>query len=115
MQVTKLEDARAYEAAMHVGVAGLRLQGAEATKTDAFWCGLSYYLPGGRAERSSSKVERVYIVVQGKITVVTDQGETVLGPLDSCHIAPNEIRTVENRTNEVASMLVIVPNAPVTK
>ena len=33
MQVTKLKDAKRYEAANHFDVSALRLQGAEATKT----------------------------------------------------------------------------------
>lgn len=115
MQVTRLKGALRYEAAKHFDVTALRLQGAEATKTDTFWCGLSYYLPGGRAERGASPLERVYIVLDGEITVITNEGETVLGPLDSCHIAPDEMRAVENRTNRVATMLVIMPNAQVRK
>jgi hypothetical protein len=41
--------------------------------------------------------------------VVTDDGEETLGPLDSCRLAPNEARAVENRTNLPASMLVVMP------
>ena len=113
MQVTKFKDAKRYEAANHVDVSALRLQGGEASKTSAFWCGLSHYLPGGRAERGASDYERVYIVLDGEVTVTTDQGAIVLGAMDSVHIAPKEIRVVENRGNAVATMLVIVSNAKV--
>ena len=61
MQVTKFKDAKRYEAANHFDVSALRLQGQEATKTSTFWTGLSHYLPGGKAERSASDYERVYI------------------------------------------------------
>jgi quercetin dioxygenase-like cupin family protein len=113
MQVTKFNDAKRYEAANHVDVSALRLQGGEASKTSAFWCGLSHYLPGGRAERGASDYERVYMVLDGEVTVTTDQGTIVLGAMDSVHIAPKEIRVVENRGNAVATMLVIVSNAKV--
>jgi quercetin dioxygenase-like cupin family protein len=113
MQVTKIKDAKRYEAANHVDVSALRLQGGEASKTSAFWCGLSHYLPGGRAERGASDYERVYMVLDGEVTVTTDQGTTVLGAMDSVHIAPKEMRVVENRGNAVATMLVIVSNAKV--
>lgn len=113
MQVTKLKDAKRYEAANHFDVSALRLQGAEATKTATFWTGLSHYLPGGRADRGASDYERVYVVLDGEITITTDQGTATLGPLDSVHIAPKEMRTVENCTNQVATMLVIVSNAKV--
>jgi quercetin dioxygenase-like cupin family protein len=113
MQVTKIKDAKRYEAANHVDVSALRLQGGEASKTSTFWCGLSHYLPGGRAERGASDYERVYMVLDGEVTVTTDQGTTVLGAMDSVHIAPKEMRVVENRGNAVAIMLVIVSNAKV--
>lgn len=114
MQVTRINDAKAYEAAGHFDVASLRLQGHQASETDNFWCGLSHYLPGGRADMAGSPFEKVYVIVAGELTVITEAGETVLGPLDSCHIAASEARAVENRTNAVASMLVIVPNKPVS-
>jgi mannose-6-phosphate isomerase-like protein (cupin superfamily) len=113
MQVTKFKDARRYEAANHVDVSALRLQGAEATKTSTFWTGVSHYLPGGKAEKSASDYERVYMVLDGEITVTTDQGSIVLGPMDSVLIAPKETRIVENRANNVCTMLVIVSNAKV--
>jgi quercetin dioxygenase-like cupin family protein len=89
---------------------GFRLQGQEATQTQNFWVGLSQFLPGGGAEKGSSPTEKVYVVLEGEVTIVTNEGETVLGPLDSCLIAPNEERSVENRTNDIARMLVVSPN-----
>ena len=112
MQVTRINQAKPYAAAGHYDVASLRLQGHEASETDNFWCGLSYYLPGGRADMAGSPFEKVYVVIEGELTIITEDGETVLGPLDSCHIAASEARAVENRTNRVASMLVTVPNKP---
>jgi len=112
MDVTRIDDAKPYEAARHNDMIAPRLQWMEATATDNFWCGLSYFLPGGGAERSASPLERVYVVIDGEVTVITDAGETVLGPLDSCRIAPDEMRAVENRTNRVATMLVVMPNPP---
>ena len=43
------------------------------------------------------------------MTVKTDDDEVTLGPLDSCYLAPNEARSVENKTNVPASMLVVMP------
>lgn len=112
MQITRIDEAKPYEAARHVGVSALRLQGMEASATDTMWCGLSHYLPGGRAEKGSAPLERIYIVLDGEITVTTETGDAVLGPMDSCHIAAGEERTVENRANRVATMLVVMPNPP---
>ncbi len=44
------------------------------SKTSTFWIGLSHYLPGGKAEKSASDYERVYMVLDGEITVTTEQG-----------------------------------------
>ncbi len=108
MQVTRLADAKPYDAPKHFNMTGLRLQGFEASPTQGFWVGLSHFLPNGGAEASASPLERVYLVISGAMTVITDDGETVLGPLDSCHLAPGETREIINRTNQPASMLVIM-------
>jgi mannose-6-phosphate isomerase-like protein (cupin superfamily) len=109
MQVTRLASARPYDAPKHHDVRALRLQGFDASPVEGFWVGLSHYLPGGRAERDATPLEKVYVVVEGEIVVTTDEGEATLGPLDSCYLAAGEARTVENRTNLSASMLVVMP------
>ena len=115
MQVTKIAEAGAYEAPNHEGVSALRLQGFEASDATAFWVGFSRYEPGGRAARTASDTEKVYVVIDGEITVITDDGEAVLGPLDSCFLAVGEARALENRSGREASMLVLMQYAqPVT-
>lgn len=111
MQITRFNDAKPYSAPLHYGMVGLRLQGAEATQTDNFWVGLSQFLPGGGAAEDSSAVEKVYTVLNGEITVIKGGNEFVLGALDSCHIAAGELRSIENRTNQTVSMLVMMPYA----
>lgn len=108
MKVTRLNDAKPYAAAQHFKMEALRLQGLEASNIENFSCSLSYFLPGGGAERSASPNEKVYVVVEGEVTVITDDEEVVLHKLDSCLIGNNEFRSVENRSNTVATMLVIV-------
>ncbi len=109
MQVTRIEDAKPYEAPGHFAMTGLRLQGHEASDANNFWVGLSHFLPGGRADSSASNIEKVYVVLAGEVTVVTDDGETTLKAHDSCRLAPGERREIVNRTNQPASMLVIMP------
>ncbi|MDC7785027.1 cupin domain-containing protein [Rhodoplanes sp. TEM] len=108
MHVTRFTDAKPYEAKRHHAMVALQLQGGAESATEAFTCGLSHFLPGGGAEMSASAAEKLYVVVAGEVTVITDGGEVVLGPLDSCHLAPGEARAIENRGNAVASMLVIL-------
>ncbi len=43
------------------------------------------------------------------MTVTIAGKDTVLGPMDSCHIPPGEERQIVNRTNRVATMLVVMP------
>ena len=108
MQVTRVDSVAPYEAAKHQDVTAFRLQGFDASDLKAFWVGLSHYAPGGRAERDASGTEKVYVVVAGEITVITDAGEVVLGPLDSVYLEPGEARAVENRSGAIASMLVLM-------
>jgi len=109
MHVTRLADAKPYDAARHFDMVGLRLQGLDASPSEAFWVGLSHFLPGGGAESAASPLERVYVVVAGEVTVTTEAGETTLRAMDSCRLAPGETRAIVNRTNLPASMLVIMP------
>ena len=107
MQVTRLSEAKPYEANNHSGMRGLRLQGWDASATSAFWTGLSYFFPQGGAGFEASAVERVYVIIEGELTVITEKEEFVLRKMDSCFIPANEKRALENRTNEVVTMLVV--------
>lgn len=109
MHVTRLADAKPYEAPKHFAMTGLRLQGFDASPAASFWVGLSHFLPGGGAEMSASALERVYVVLSGAVTVVTEAGEATLTTMDSCHLAAGETRAIVNRTNQPASMLVVMP------
>ena len=108
MNVTRISEAKPYDAKGHFGMTALRLQGLEATPIQAFSVGLSHFLPGGGAEMSGSNVERVYFVLSGEIVVVTEAGEVTLTAMDSCGIPAGERRAVVNRGNLPASLLVVV-------
>lgn len=109
MQVTRIAEAQPYEAPKHHGGHMLRLQGMDASPVERFWVGFSQFLPGGGAEHDATPAEKVYVVLDGEVTVITDDGEATLGPLDSCQLASGEARSVVNRTNRTASMLVVMP------
>ena len=109
MQVTRFEDAKPYEAPGHSGVVALRLQGWDASDCKHFSVALSHLLPGGGAERAASPLERVYVVVAGEATVITDSDEVTLTVNDSCYIPGGEARTLVNRSNSVCSILVVMP------
>ena len=112
MHVKRFVDVRPYEAQNHRGVVGLRLQGFERGGPENQWIGYSQFLPGGGAGPDSTPFEKIYVVLGGRMTVIVDGEATLLGPMDSCTIAPNEVRELINRDNEVCRMLVVVPYGP---
>ncbi len=110
MEVTRFADAREYQAPLHHGVTALRLQGFEASRSDFAWTGLSHILPGGGADMDASPLAKIYVVIEGEVTVRLGSGESVvLKKLDSCFIPGGEAREVRNASNTVASMIVIMP------
>ena len=111
MQITRLEDATPYEAPKHFDC-GLRLQGLDASDSKSFWVGLSHFLPGGGGERDATPLEKIYVVIDGEVTMVTEEGQVVLLRYDSFYLAADEARAIENRTNRPASMLVVMPYPP---
>ena len=110
MKKVRLEQVKPYEAPGHFKMVALRLSGKEETEAEKFWVGLSHFLPGGGAEYAyeDSPTEKVYIVLEGEITVKTKTEEFTLGPLDVLYIAPNEGREIINKTNKPVSMLVAI-------
>ncbi len=112
MRVTRFGEAQPYEAPNHRDMRALRLQGFMEGGPGNFWVGLSHFLPGGGAGPDSSPLEKVYVVLDGAVTVKTPGAEVVLGPLDSCCIPGDEVREVKNHGNEVATMLVVMPYPP---
>jgi quercetin dioxygenase-like cupin family protein len=107
--VKRFADAKPYEAPNHFDMRALRLQGFEPGGPERFWVGLSHILPGGRAGPDATPIEKVYVVLSGEVTVTAEGTEHVLKAYDSCRIGPNEERKLLNATNQVATMLVVLP------
>nr|WP_321980530.1 cupin domain-containing protein [uncultured Cohaesibacter sp.] len=112
MHLKRFADASAYEAPNHFGCYGLRLQGFEENGPKNQWIGFSQFFPGGGAGPDSTPFEKVYIMIEGEMTLVIDGEETVLKPFDSCVIQPGEVRVLENRTNMTAKLMVVIPYPP---
>ncbi|MCK1394352.1 cupin domain-containing protein [Bradyrhizobium sp. 1] len=115
MHLKRFAEAKPYDAPNHRGVVGLRLQGFEPGGPTNQWVGLSQFLPGGGAGPDSTPFEKVYVVLEGEMTVTIEGRETVLGRYDSCTIAPGEVREIVNRRNDVCTMLVVIPYPPGTQ
>ena len=112
MLVARFAEAKPYEAPNHREVRSLRLQGFAENGPTNQWVGLSHFLPGGGAGPDASPIEKIYVILEGEMTVIVDGKETVLRRLDSCTIPANESREIINRSNEVCSMLVVMPYPP---
>jgi mannose-6-phosphate isomerase-like protein (cupin superfamily) len=108
MKVMRLNDVKEYQAAKHFKMVAMRLQGKEETGVKKFWVGLSHFLPGGGAEFDSTPTEKVYIVLNGQVTVKTEKEEVTLNALDSVYLPPNEGRSIINPGKVPASMLVVI-------
>lgn len=108
MQVKRIEDAQEYDAPGHFDMQPLRLHGLDASDAKSFTVGLSHFHPGGGTTHTASPPEKVYVCVAGEITVITDDDEVILKPMDSCYIGSNEGRSIANRTDKDASIIVIV-------
>ena len=110
MDVTRFAEAAEYHPPLHHGCTALRLQGFEASAADFAWTGLSHILPGGGADMDAGPLGKIYVVTAGEVTVTLGDGSSAtLGIMDSCFIPAGEAREVRNKTNAVASMIVIMP------
>ena len=91
-----VSDLKPYDAPGHYNMVAMRYHGKEETGAEKFWIGKSTFLPGGGAEWAydDNPLEKVYFVV--------------IHENESFSFPPNEGRGLENRTNEVAEMLVII-------
>jgi glyoxylate utilization-related uncharacterized protein len=111
MKKVSLQDVSPYAAPGHFNMTALRLQGKDETGISKFWVGMSYFLPGGGADwayETDSPTEKVYVVLDGEITVKSKNDEFVLKKGDSLFIGPNEGRSMLNKTNQVATILVVI-------
>ena len=112
MIVVRLDAAPAYEAPGHDKMHMLRLQGREAGPSDVLWMGVSHLLPGGGTTLDAAPLEKLYIVLDGEVTISNGDEEVTLRTWDSCRIAADEPRALSNRSNRPATILLAMPLGP---
>jgi len=110
MKKIELKDVSPYSAPLHFDMKAMKLHGTEESGATKFWMGMSYFLPGGGAEWAyeNSATEKVYYMLDGEVTVTSKDGEIVLKKGDSLFIGPNEGRSMLNKSNTVATVLVVI-------
>lgn len=110
LQVTRFDAAKPYDARGHFGMTAMRLQGQGVSDLEDYWVGFSTFLPGGGADKGAAPTGKVYVVLEGELTITTADGDTTLGKYDTCYLPPNLERTILNKTNHIVQMLVVSPN-----
>lgn len=110
MKKIKLSEVKPYDAPLHFNMKSLKLHGIQETGSTKFWMGLSYFLPGGGAEWAyeDSPTEKIYFILDGEMSVKSIDEEFVLKRGDSLYIGPNEGRSMLNKANQVATVLVVI-------
>lgn len=113
MKVIQVSEAKAYDPPLHYGMVALKLCDGALCNAKQFWCGLSHFLPRGGAEwaYADSPTEKLYVVLEGAITIRTKTETRIVSKGEAVFIAPFEEREVINHTNFPTSMLVIASNA----
>lgn len=109
MHINRFADLKPYQSPGHHDMRMLRMQGREAGPSETMWLGVSQLLPGGHIDPSASPEEKIYVVLDGELTIRTDSETAVLRQWDSCRIAPNEIRALKNETNRTVVVLLAMP------
>jgi quercetin dioxygenase-like cupin family protein len=108
VNVTQFSGAKSYEAANHHGCEAVRLQGAEVSPVTSFWLGVSNFAPGGGADWDTTSAEKVYLLLEGEVTVETEDQSVTLRAKDSVFLAANERRRIINESDATAVMAVII-------
>lgn len=109
MKLRRFNDAPSYEAPNHFQCKALRLAGFDPDGPEKFWVGCSHFLPGGGAGPDASPMEKVYVILSGRLTVRAGGNEINAGPMDTVFISGGEKREILNQGNDVVTMIVIMP------
>ena len=109
MNIVRFAAAPEYHAPGHTRRRMGRLRGREAGPAESLWLGVSTIEPGGGTTLDASGLEKMYVVLDGEVTVSNGHQEAVLRPWDSCRIAPNEGRALRNDTDRPATILLAMP------
>ncbi len=114
MKKVGIGDSQRYFPPAHNDCSCFRLQGQAETGTTQFSLGCTHFLPGGGADFSPSRpFDTIYFCIAGEVTITDKDGnDTVLKQWDSIYIAPDEGRSIQNKTQFPASMMVILGTPP---
>ena len=69
-------------------------------------CGITYFVPGGGCDYGANPLESIYYILEGQMTLKTEDGETVLNAGDCFKCAGGCKKSVTNNGTTVTKMLV---------
>ena len=98
----------AYEAAGHYECVPTRLHDPADVEGGRLINGITYFVPGGSSEFASNPLESIYYILEGEMTLKTDDVETVLHAGDSFHCCGGCKKSVKNTGTTVTQMLVVL-------
>ena len=109
-KITHVDETYTYEAPGHYDCLTTRLHDPQDVNDGACIMGLTHFLPGGRTDFGNNPMESIYYIVEGEMTLKTDDGETVLKAGDSFHCGPGTNKCVTNTGTSSTKMLVVLHN-----
>lgn len=114
MKITRSDELVQYNPKGHYNMLARRAHSADVSGTKQLTVGLSVFSPGGGAENSvvPEGMELVYYIVEGEMELTTPAGVTALKAGDSALFQAGDARSVVNKTDKNASMLVISAKLP---
>ena len=68
--------------------------------------GITYFQPGGHTDYGANPLESIYYILEGEMTLKTEDGETVLHAGDSFHCGGGVAKSVTNTGDTVCLMQV---------
>jgi mannose-6-phosphate isomerase-like protein (cupin superfamily) len=105
---TRFKEAPPYAAANHNDCEAVRIQGMNVSPMDKFWTGISRFTPGAGAQWHAGDSDKVYVVLEGEISLEAETESVVNGVSDSAFIGSNERRRIVNASEEPASWVAVI-------
>ena len=105
-KIHRAAEAYTYEAPGHFGVITTRLCDAGECDGSKMILGLSHFYPGGGCEYGANPLESIYYIVDGQMTLKTEDQETTLFTGDCFHCSGGTPKSIINNGCGVTKMLV---------
>lgn len=113
-KITRKNEPYTYEAPGHFKCLCTRLHDPKDVNDGKAIMGLTHFLPGGGCEFGNNAAESIYYILEGEMTLKTDNEETVLHAGDTFHCGGGTNKSVLNTGSVATQMLVVLipPQAP---